>query len=250
MIRKLLAGIVCLITGCRDAEDVSSAVVTASEVTEDAWIEELVWRKETDEMNPFDHEVLDCRAVALGFTATTSVKSIAESFNRLRLDDGKSCIGTLPKINFTVEADLRFPYNGNREDGVIFAAREMEDKWDFYVYDSYLYIRRSWTGVLVHVAELRYSDSEVIIKKIHSDRETVFGDPEFAKAHLRFLITTHFGSNAMPFPIAPDVPRYERKTIALMGFNTYGRRAQFASYLNNQGEQDGGGQPATPYETK
>jgi hypothetical protein len=238
MIRKILAGIVCLITGCKESKDSSSPLAMNEQITQDAWIEELVWRKATDEQNPFDHEVLDCRAVALGFTATTSDKSIAESFNRLRIDDGKSSIGVLPENIFTVESDLRFPYNGVREDGVIFSAREMEDKWDFYAYESRLYIRRSWTGALLHVAELRYTDSEVIVENIHSDRDTVYGDADFARAHVQFLIATHFGSTLLPFPIPPDMPRSERKTIALMGFSSYGRRAQFAHYLKQEGEQD------------
>ena len=106
MIRKILAGIVCLITGCKEAKDSSSPLAMNEKNTQDAWIEELVWRKATDEQNPFDYEVLDCRAVALGFTATTSDRSIAESFNRLRIDDGKSSIGALPENIFTVESDL------------------------------------------------------------------------------------------------------------------------------------------------
>ena len=231
MIRKLITAIACLFTGCKGGDDVQPASGSADDGGKDAWVQELVWLPADAPENPFDREVLDCRAVALGFTATTSDKSIAESFNRLRADDGKSCIGTLPEDNFTVESDLRFPYNGTREDGVIFFAKEMEDKWDFYAYDSRLYIRRSWTGSLLHVAELRYTGSEVIVDKIHSDRQSVYSDPAFAREHVRFLITTHFGSTQMPFPIPPGIQKSETKDIALMGFSSYGRRAQFARQL-------------------
>ena len=198
----------------------------------------------SDTENPFGQEVLDCRRVALGFTSTTSDPIIADSFIRLRSDDGRSGVGALPENAFSVDADLRFPYNGDREDGVIFSAKEMEDKWDFYAYDSRLYIRRSWTGVLLHVAELRYTGSEVVVEKIHSDHDTVYGDADYAREHVRFLITTHFGSSLVPFPIPPDIPRTAKKVIALMGFNSYGRRAQFAAYIDSQGEQGGAGHPA------
>ncbi len=235
----------CLFTGCKEGGNAGSQQSSSPEPEADAWISELVWRVASDQENPFGREVLDCRAVALGFTATTSDRKIAESFNRLRADDGRDCVGALPENVLSVDADLRFPYNGNREDGVIFMAKEMEDKWDFYAYDSRLYIRRSWTGVLLHVAELRYTNSEVVVEKIHSERGSVFGDADFARAQVNFLIMTHFGNSLIPFPIPPEMPRTERKTIALMGFSSYGRRAQFGAYIENQGEQGSVGQSAT-----
>jgi len=234
MIRKLLAAIFCLFTGCQDNNAPQSAPSGEDSDEKERWADELVWLEPGDPKNPFDYEVLDCRSVALGFTAATSDQSIAESFNRLRTDDGRSSVGTLPEDSFSVDADLRFPYNGAREDGVIFFAKEMEDKWDFYAYDSRLYIRRSWTGALLYVAELRYTDSEVIVEKIHSDRETVYENSEYARAHLQFLITTHFGSAQMPFPTPPGIEKSERKDIALIGFSTYGRRAQFAAELDKK----------------
>lgn len=217
-----------MLTGCNKDNSAQVPAAGAVDAQSESWVEELVWRSAGDKQNPFDCEVLDCRAVALGFTAMTADKKIAESFNRLRLDDGKACIGKLPENCFTCDSALRFPYNGERQDGVIFSAKEMEDKWDFYVYDSRLYIRRSWTGMLLHVAELRYTDSEVIVEKIHSEKDTVYGDPEFARAHVRFLITTHFGQTLMPFPIPPGMSHSERRAIALTGFSSYGRRGQYA----------------------
>ncbi|MEZ5304232.1 MAG: hypothetical protein R3F11_26855 [Verrucomicrobiales bacterium] len=164
--RKLIAAIACLFTGGKDGDDRGFQQSGDSEPDPDAWVSDLVWLDASDTENPFGQEVLDCRRVALGFTSTTSDPIIADSFIRLRSDDGRSGVGALPENAFSVDADLRFPYNGDREDGVIFSAKEMEDKWDFYAYDSRLYIRRSWTGVLLHVAELRYTGSEVVVEKI------------------------------------------------------------------------------------
>ena len=36
-------------------------------------------------------------------------------------------------------------------------------------------------------------------------------------------------------PIPPGMPRTERKSIALAGFSSYGRRAQFAAYIDDGG---------------
>ncbi|MBB5353257.1 hypothetical protein HNR46_003512 [Haloferula luteola] len=237
MIRKLMAAIACLFTGGKGGDDVQPASGSGDAGDKEEWVRELVWLPADAPENSFDCEVLDCRTVALRFTAGTFDKSIVESFNRLRADDGKGCIGTLPEDSFTVESDLRFPYNGTREDGVIFFAKKMEDKWDFYAYDSLLYIRRSWTGCLLHVVELRYTDSEVIVEKIHSNRQSVYGDPVFAREHVRFLIATHFGSTQLPFPIPPGIQQSATRDIALMGFNRYGRRAQFARQMEKHSLQ-------------
>jgi hypothetical protein len=111
----------------------------------------------------------------------------------------------------------------------------MEDKWDFFEYNNHLYVRRSWTGALTHVAELAHSADAVVVHRIHCERNTVFGEPTFAVAQLHFLISTHLFGRPQPFPILWDFPRTAAKAIALMAFTSYGRRAQFGAYLNRPG---------------
>jgi hypothetical protein len=200
---------------------------------QDDWEAQLVWLSVGDPANPFQQEVLDCRAVALSFLSTTSDKSVAESFNRLRASDGSDARGTLPEQAIAAECELRFPYNGQHNDGPVFVAREMEDKWDFYAYESRLYVRRSWTGHLTHVAEVEYCPDAVIIRRVHCEPNTIYGDRAFGVAQVHFLITTHMGGTLIPFPIPPDFPRTAAKSIALTGFTTYGRRSQFASYVTH-----------------
>lgn len=181
--------------------------------------------------NPFQEEVLDCRAVALSFFSTTKDEAVARSFNNLRKSDGSESRGKLPDQAIIVDCELRFPYSGQHNDGPIFIAKAMEDKWDFYAYDNRLYVRRSWTGQLTHVAELEYSSDTVAIRRIHCEPNTVFNTHDFAVAQLHFLITTHMGRTLIPFPILPDFPRTAAKATALMAFTTYGRRAQFGRYI-------------------
>jgi len=200
--------------------------------SKDDWEQELVWLPVAHPENPFPVEVLDCRAVALTFLSTTSDKSVAECFNRLRASDGREMVGCTPDGSIQADCILRFHFNGQHNDGPIFLAREMEDKWDFFAYDSRLYVRRSWTGVLTHVAELEYSSDAVVVHRIYCEQNTAFGDPAFAVAQLYFLISTHLGRTLQPFPIPKDFPRTAGKPIALMAFNSYGRRAQFGAYLS------------------
>ena len=198
------------------------------------WEAKLIWLPVGHAANPYQQEVLDCRAVALSFLSTTSNKSVAENFNRLRASDGSDARGRLPEQAIVAECELRFPYDGKYTDGPVFVAREMEDKWDFYAYDSRLYVRRSWTGLLTHVAELEYSPDAVVVRRIHCEPNTVYGDRDFGIAQLRFLITTHMGRTLIPFPILPDLARTATKIIALTGFTAYGRRSQFASYVGQE----------------
>lgn len=197
------------------------------------WEAELVWLPVGHPANPFQEEVLDCRRVALSFTSTTSKAAIAESFSRLRASDGRETRNQLPEEALVTDCELRIPSEGRHPEGPLFVAREMEDKWDFYVYDQRLYLRRSWTGQLLHVAELEYSSDAVTIRRLHSHSPTVFGDRDFAMAQVNFLIASHLLGTLPPFPIPPDLPRTAAKSIALMGFSSYGRRAQFASYLKS-----------------
>lgn len=227
--RKLLAAIACLFSGCQD--NTPSAPPPGDGGTRDDWESRLVWLETGTPNNPFPHRVLDCRAVALGFTTTTSDPAIATRFVESRTDDGRALIGHMPNNPFTVPCDLRFPYNGQRDEGVIYSAREMEDKWDFYVYASQLYMRRSWTGQLLHVADIQYTDTEVVITAIHSNREIVHGDPDYTKAHIKVLILTHLGNQQLSFPIPPETDLNDRRSIALDGFSSYGRRAEFAQVL-------------------
>jgi hypothetical protein len=200
----------------------------------DEWEAKLVWLPVGHADNPFQEEVLDCRAVALSLISMTTDMNVAESFNRLRTSDGRETRGHLPEQAIVADCELRFPYDGKHHDGPVFVAQEMEDKWDFYAYDRRLYVRRSWTGHLAHVAELEYGSDAVVIRRVHCGAGGVFEDRDFAVAQLHFLITTHMGRTLMPFPIPPIFPRTAAKAIAFMGFNTYGRRGQFARELQRK----------------
>jgi hypothetical protein len=200
---------------------------------ENDWESKLIWLPAGHANNPFPEEVLDCRAVALNFLSMTKDESVARTFNSLRNSDGRDLKEQLPKDSLRIDCKIQFPYNGQHNDGPMFLAREMEDKWDFFTYSNLLYVRRSWTGQLTHVAELEYSSDTVIVKKIHCETNTVFKNPNFAVAQLHFLIVTHLGHTLIPFPILPDFPKSDAKSIALMGFSSYGRRAQFGQYIKN-----------------
>src|SRR5688572_25311699 len=202
------------------------------EPKQDDWEAKLVWLPVGHADNPFQDEVLDCRAVALSFLSTTKDESVAASFIQLRNSNGSEARGRLPEQAIVVDCELRFPYNGQHNDGPVYVAREMEDKWDFYAYGNHLYVRRSWTGQLTHVAELEYSSDAVIVRRIHCEPNTVFNERNFAIAQLHFLIATHVGRTLVPFPILPDVPRIATKATALMAFTMYGRRSQFGHYIS------------------
>ena len=175
--------------------------------------------------------MLDCRPAALTLYSVTADAGVAGTFNHLRTSDGRESRGHLPDQAISVNCELRYPFHGQYKDGPVFTARAMEDKWDFYTYGNRLYVRRSWTGQLTHVAELEFSSSAVIVKRIHCEPKTVLEEPDFAVAQLHFLITTHMGRTLIPFPILPDFSRTATKAAALIAFSSYGRRAQFGHYI-------------------
>ena len=201
----------------------------------DDWEKKVVWLPADHPDNSFKEEVLDCREVALGFWSATNNPDVAKSFSDLRKSDGRECVGKLPERAMLFDCELSFPYDGRDTDGCFFRARAMEDKWDFFSFDYKLYVRRSWTGRLIHVAECAFSSNTVRIHRIYSEPNTVFEDRDYGVSQLHFLIASHLNGKLIPFPIPPEFTREATKAIALMGFNDYGRRAQFATFARYSG---------------
>lgn len=198
------------------------------------WVKQLVWLPVGHPSNPFPKEALDCRPVALKFWSATQNPGVAETFGALRNSDGRDLIGKMPESAVPFDCDLQFPAEGEKCEGPLFKARQMEDKWDFFHFDSRLYMRRSWTGRLLHVAECSFDKGTVRISRFYSEPKNVFEDRNYAIARIHFLVTSYLLGKPVPFPIYPEMPRAATEAIALTGFNDYGRRAQFAAFC----EQD------------
>ncbi len=118
------------------------------------------------EGNPFNKGFWDIRSFTSTVVSSTTDKTIAESFNRLRGDDGRGFIGRAPANGKTATAHLQYEYNGDAPEGISFKAARMEEKWDIYIYGGRFYFARSWIGTLEFVAGFRVAEKALIVDSI------------------------------------------------------------------------------------
>ena len=106
----------------------------------------------------------------------------------------------------------------------------MEDKWDIFLHNGYLYFTRSWTGVLSFCASVRFDETEVRITGVDADSDVVDGDSEMAMKVVDFLVKSHLYCYECPHPVPDTMRDDDHQKIALCSLSSFGRRAYFASF--------------------
>ncbi len=180
--------------------------------------------------NQFGVSLLDLRSSANGSTAWTTSRDIVETFARLRKTDGAEYVGMLPDDQVEFESNLDFAYSGAHEEGPVFKARAMEDKWDMYVYGDRLYISRSWTGQLCFVAQCEFKADKVEIRKIIAEKTFISGDLQHAARTVDFLIKSHLSNTVAPHPLPARLKDKPPGELAAYSFEIFGRRGLFGSF--------------------
>jgi hypothetical protein len=174
--------------------------------------------------NPFGVELLDCSDFAGSMLSSTANPDVADRFTRLRQANGEHCRGTEPVIPIAIECRLEYPFDGH-QDGPLFKAQRMEEKWDVYLFDAALYFTRSWTGDLAYKASFAREHGRGIVTMIsHRD----LGGSEDPVAVVDFLIKSHVYGVVAPHPL-PRAPELQATELAVWSFAWYGRRGRFGT---------------------
>jgi hypothetical protein len=105
----------------------------------------------------------------------------------------------------------------------------MEDKWDIYLYNGYLFFARSWTGDLIFRAKISFTSTQANITSVDADAEVASRNPDYIVQQVDFLVKSHLYKREVPHPLPADLPN-EVQPIALYSFGQYGRWASFATY--------------------
>lgn len=189
--------------------------------------EKLTWLDEKS--NPFKVRCLDCRIFCRSMVSTTQDPNVATRFGELRKATGEQHVGKLPSNVITVQCNLSYPHNGQSKDGPLFLAAVMEDKWDIYLYDGYLYFTRSWTGDLIFRAKIDFNESQASITLVDANAQVGSQNPGYIAQQVDFLIKSHLYKQEVPHPLPADLTN-EIQAIALYSFGQYGRWASFATY--------------------
>lgn len=189
------------------------------------------WIQASD--NEFGINVLECLAFCQSMVSTSDDLRIAAAFLRLRSETGEEYRDKRPENAKSTRCDLQYPYEGVRHDGALFKARQMEHKWDIYLYGDKVYFARSWTGDLIYVAEIRFDSDCVCLTSVTADAKRS-GDPAFVVGSVDYLLKSHIYRCLVPHPIPNDHPN-SLDEIAFFAFGQYGRFSGLASFEDTTG---------------
>jgi len=207
------------------------------------------WLAPSDAQNPFGLEVIDCRSVALTMVSATPDPQTVANFFGLRGSDANEVAAK--DLNETLAVDCRFSiaYDGQFVDGPIFLAPEMEHKWDIYAHGGKIYVRRSWTGIVVHVAEIEEAEAgRLSLRSLTCEAGPVFGVPEFAVAQLHFLLSIYLERQLRPFQFRRRKRTMSRRTSPWVDGASMGEwRSLLAAWTRiASGDTPTHSSPATP----
>jgi hypothetical protein len=188
--------------------------------------DEVTVRRVTAQDSPFGVEIWDCSAFTQSMISATANPDLAASFTSLRASNGTEYREKTVANPQAHDCELRYEYHGAVQDGVVFKAQEMEDKWDIYLYRPCLYFTRSWSGQLEYRATLSFEPAAVRVTEVESPSGQ---DPEFARRVVDYLIRSHLLGLTVPHPLPASLPPAAEQ-IAAYSFSMYGRRCWFGCY--------------------
>jgi len=179
--------------------------------------------------NRFGIRCVDCREFARQLVSSTGEPSVANTFAMLRSSQGDHVRGRLPRNTLLIPCTLEYPPLKGVIDGPVYLASEMEEKWDIFLFDGYLYFARSWTGALVFKAAAEFTRKGLKVVSISADAKSAGKDTHYVTAQVDFLIKSHLYHTEAPHPL-PEGLSEEAEQVAMFSFGQYGRMAAYATY--------------------
>lgn len=179
--------------------------------------------------NPFGIRVLDFRNFSKSALSFAPNQSVAEKFLKLRNSTGENHRNQFPKNALHIRCNLRYLIKEKIPAGPIFVAKVMQDRWDVYLYDSFLYFVNSWSGDLFIRARVDFKDSEFIVSVIDIRSDLAKRNKTLAVRQVDYLIKSYLFRREVPNPLPRNFPN-NPKQIALYSFSIYGRMSSFATY--------------------
>ncbi len=210
----------------RRAEAEPAAAAPAA-VAADPW-DQVTW------VEPDAHasglRCLDCRVPAALPLDPATVPEQAERFALLREDDGRLLARARPEDALSLPASLQLPVpSAETRDGTLFAAKSLEDKWDVFLFEGWLYFRRSWSGQLIYRASLRTDGTRAFVETVQAPGEAASSDAAFCVREVDYLVKSHLYGLEVPHPLPAELQGSDRE-LAEFSVQRHGRRACWASY--------------------
>jgi hypothetical protein len=187
---------------------------------------EITWI--SADKNPWHVPVLDVRPIALTMVSTSTDPQCAANAVSFGQDDGTAFAGQEPGSLRTFPSSLTFPIDRLLADGVLFAPRQMEQKWAIFFREDKLIFVRSWLRKVVAVAHTEQDGERLTVKTIRGSFGAEDEDAEFSERALDYLLRSHALNLPYPAPL-PDGMESDPKAAALWCFSAFGNMAQCAT---------------------
>jgi hypothetical protein len=195
------------------------------------WKKRLSWLPPEDPENPYPYEVLDCRAVCATLAFATRNEMASEAVATIEKIVKLSPSARMVGDSLSVSCAIRIHGCYNHSDRSTFVAPTIGHKWLIETAEATILAKRRWTGQLVHLAEFEALDKCLIIKRLTSQSQSVYGSSDYAIAEIEFLLKTYLEGAACAFPIPPGLTRHDRSKIAVSGWRVHGSIAQFGRFV-------------------
>lgn len=183
------------------------------------------------EENPFNVPVLDIGRVTLNVVATTQEEWISENYLNSRSDDGRQYIGQEIPGGTQIAANIRYPHNGEKLEGILSKAESMDVKWDIYAYGEWFYFVRSWTSELVYKVHYENTGSELVLDCIVT-KPDIDACSNIDEQNIHSIILTHVFGRLWPYAIPEKIASGGTKEIAVYLFSYAGCKAVIAAHEN------------------
>jgi hypothetical protein len=159
---------------------------------------------------------------------------VSMRFNELRTSSGEQFHGQSP--NGYIKTICQLQYGSKRRiydemsQGPVLKAKVMEDKWDIFLYDKWLYFAHSWNGQLYYRANVEISSGMTIVHEIEVEAGLATEGMDLALCDVDFLIKSHLHNLPVPNRIPGNIPETDKQLITMYSYNSFGRWASYATY--------------------
>ncbi len=195
------------------------------------WTEQLAWLPVGAPDNCYPFEILDCRAACTALTLSQINVTGSEAVEAIE-QAARSMPSTLtPAAGLSTSCSISVATVPDHTPLRVTSTPEHGHRWLVKISGQTILAHRRSTGQLVHVAEFETRDSGLMIRRLTSGKQFVYGSPEYAIAEMAFLTGTYLEGIRRPFPIPPGHKRSETSKIALGGWKAHGVVAEFARFL-------------------
>jgi hypothetical protein len=160
--------------------------------------------------------------------------AVAERFAELRALEPGAWREQRPEDAELIACALQLALPRPADEGALFRAEVMEDRWHVFLIEGWLYFVRSWSGQLVYRASVRFEPGRAFVRAIEAPGEAAREDAAFCVREVDYLLKSHVLDAMVPHPLPQGLPEDPRQ-VALFSLSRHGRRGCFATFEDATG---------------